>query len=187
MNNNWPNHALQRTRRERRGLQTLRPAGRVAELGSLGGMTRIAPITLLFALFWLVSSGCAHRSASVTSRHQSLDEMLVESDRAFGLEIRADVVIDYERPDDIRVRSFARSGGFISATDETLAAAIARITNKRQFAVVIIGKSVCHDFSEPQLCAKVDSIEAVVRALGFTRVVFQLASATSRPFPVYRE
>ena len=30
--------ALQRTRRERRGLQSLRPVGRVAELGSLGGV-----------------------------------------------------------------------------------------------------------------------------------------------------
>jgi hypothetical protein len=33
----WPNHALQRTRHERRGWQSLRPECRVAELGSLGG------------------------------------------------------------------------------------------------------------------------------------------------------
>ena len=31
-----PNHALQRTRPERRGLQSLRPVRRVGKLGSLG-------------------------------------------------------------------------------------------------------------------------------------------------------
>ena len=36
-----PNHALQRTRPSRRGLQSMRPVGRVAELGSLGGTTPI--------------------------------------------------------------------------------------------------------------------------------------------------
>jgi len=34
----WANHALQRTRRERRGCHRWRPVRRVAELGSFGDM-----------------------------------------------------------------------------------------------------------------------------------------------------
>ena len=93
---------------------------------------------------------------SVASNEQSFEEMRAETERAFELERRADVVIDYERPDGIRLWTSAETDR-ISATDETLAAAIASITPKRELAVVIIGKPVRHEFPEPQLRAKVDS------------------------------
>lgn len=100
------------------------------------------------------------------------------------MERRADVVIDYEWLDRIRLSTPGQTA-LISATDDTLAAAIAGATPKRELAVVIIGKPVRYAFQEPRLREKVDAIEAVVKAQGFTRVVFQLASATGRP--IYRE
>jgi hypothetical protein len=51
---------------------------------------------------------------------------------------------------------------------------------KRELAVVIIGKPVRHEFPEPRLRAKVESMEVILRAQGFTQVVFQLATATRR-------
>ena len=51
---------------------------------------------------------------------------------------------------------------------------------KRELAVVIIGKPVRHEFPEPRLRAKVESMELILRAQGFARVVFQLATATGR-------
>lgn len=145
-----------------------------------GDMTRIALITLLC----LALNGYAQRSVSVASNQQSVEEMEAETQRAFELERRADLVIDYERLDRIRLRTSARTEP-ISATDETLAAAIASISSKRELAVIIIGKPVQYEFPDPQLRKKVDSIEAVVRARGFTRIVFQLASAEGRS--IYRE
>jgi hypothetical protein len=93
------------------------------------------------------------------------------------LQRQADLVIDYERPDGFRLWV---PGGTapISATDQTLATAMVSATPKRELAVVVIGKAVRHKLSEPQLRAKVDSIEAVVRAHGFTQVIFQFASAS---------
>ena len=45
---------------------------------------------------------------------------------------------------------------------------------------MIIGKPVRHEFPEPRLRAKVESMELILRAQGFARVVFQLATATGR-------
>jgi len=42
---------------------------------------------------------------------------------------------------------------------------------------VIIGKPVCHEFPEPRLRAKVESMELILIEQGFARVVFQLATA----------
>ena len=143
-------------------------------------MTRIASITFLFTGLFLASLGCAHRPDTDISSQLSL----TETERAFELERQADVVIDYERSDGIRLWIPGQTA-HISATDQTLATAIASATSKRELAVVVIGKPMRYEFPEPQLRAKVDAIEAVVRAQGFTRVVFQLASATGRP--IYRE
>ncbi len=147
-------------------------------------MTRIASNALLFTAFLLALSGCAHRPDTGTSSQQSFEQMQAETARAFELERRADVVIDYERSDSIWLWIPGQIE-HVSATDQTLAAAIASATSKRELAVVIIGKPVRYEFPEPQLRAKVDAIETIVRAQGFTRVVFQLASATGRP--IYRE
>lgn len=110
--------------------------------------------------------------------------MQAETERAFELERRADVIIDYEWLDRIRLWTPGQAA-FLSATDDTLAVAIGRVTSKRELAVVIIGKPIRHGFPEPRLCTKVDAIEAVVKGLGFTRVVFHLAAAEGRP--IYRE
>jgi hypothetical protein len=147
-------------------------------------MTRIASITFVLAAFSLAWSGCSHRPNTAAFSQQSFELMRAETERAFELERRADVVVDYERSDGIRVWTPGQTA-HISATDHTLATAIASATPNRELAVIIIGTPVRYEFPEPQLRTKVDSIEAVVRAQGFTRVVFQLASATGRP--MYRE
>jgi len=150
---------------------------------SVGDMTRIASITLLLAALSLSSSGCAHRPNTDTSSSQSFEQMRAETERAFELERRADVVIDYERSDCIRLWTPGQTA-HISATDKTLATAIASATSKRELALVIIGKPVRHEFPEPELRAKVDKIEALIRAQGFSRVAFQLASAGAQLFPL---
>lgn len=146
-------------------------------------MTRIASITLLFTVLFLALNGCSHRPDPGTSSQQSFERMQAETERAFELERCADVVIDYESSDNIRLWIPGQTAQN-SATDQTLAVAIASATVKRELAVVIIGKPVRYEFPEPQLRAKVDAIEAVVSAQGFTRVVIQLASATGRS--IYR-
>ncbi len=61
-----------------------------------------------------------------------------------------------------------------------LATAIASVTPKPELVVVIFGRPLCHEFPEPWLRAKVESMEVILRAQGFARVVFQLATATGR-------
>src|SRR6478609_2198664 len=117
-------------------------------------MMRIASITFLFTGLFLASIGCAHRPDTVTSSQQSL----AVTERAFELERRADLVIDYEWSERIRLWIPGQIAP-ISATDQTLATAIASATSKRELAVIIIGKPVRNAFPEPQLRAKVDSIE----------------------------
>lgn len=90
-----------------------------------------------------------------------------------------DRVIDCERPDGIRLGTPGQTAR-ITATDQTLATAIAIVTPKRELAVVIIGKPVRHEFPEPRLRAKVESMELILREQGCARVVFQLATATGR-------
>ena len=158
--------------------------GRVTEFWALGVMTRITSITLFFTVLILALGGCAHCSNTGTSNQQSFEQMQAETERAFELERRADVVIDYQGSGDIRLWIPGQTA-CIRATDQTLAPAIASATSKRELAVVIIGKPVRYAFPEPQLRVKADAIEAIVKAQGFTRVVFQLASATGRP--IYRE
>ena len=60
---------------------------------------------------------------------------------------------------------------------------------KRELAVVIIGKPVRHEFPEPRLRAKVESMELILIEQGFARVVFQLATATGRSIypPVHHD
>ena len=45
---------------------------------------------------------------------------------------------------------------------------------------MIIGKPVRHEFPEPRLRAKVESMELILIEQGCARVVFQLAMATGR-------
>src|SRR5687767_811847 len=116
-------------------------------------MSRRPNITLLFSLLGLTATGCAHRSTVVSSPQPSdarviaLEKMQAETERAFEseterafeLETQADLVIDYESLDRIRLRTPDKTG-HINATEDTLAAAMASATPKRELAVVIVGK-----------------------------------------------
>jgi hypothetical protein len=121
---------------------------------------------------------------AVASEQPSQEQLQAQTARALELERRADLVIDYEWIDRIRLSTPDKTK-VINATDDTLAAAIASATPKRELAFVIIGKPVRSAYQEPRLGEKVNAIEAVVKAQGFTKVVFQLASGTERP--IYRE
>jgi len=143
--------------------------------------SRNAFISLLFAL---ALCGCAHRPVTTTSNRAIPADSKTVTERALDLESRADVVIDYERSDRFQIQTPGQATR-TSTTSERLAMAIANTTSKRSLAVVIIGKVMRHEFPEPQLRTKVDSLEASLKSQGFTQVVFQLASATGRSF--YRE
>lgn len=147
-------------------------------------MAHITSIAIALVAFCLGLTGCAHRPDVASSNQQSYERMQAETERALELERSADLVIDYERPDGIRLWTPPEST-YIGANEETLVAAISSTPAKRGLAVVIIGKPVRYAFPEPQLGSKVDAIESVVRAQGFARIVFQLASASGRP--IYRE
>lgn len=143
------------------------------------------PLCLLLVL---AAGGCSHHSAP--SDHASEEELQAwvayekESQRAFEQERQADLVIEYNGVDEIwLIRPGQRP--FLPATESSLGAAIARATPARRLAVVIISKFVRHALSESQLRDKVDELEAIVKAKGFKRVVFQLYSGSGRP--IYRE
>jgi len=147
-------------------------------------MTQIASITFYLALLCLALAGCAHSPDTTVSNQQANEKLRVDTEKARELQRSANVVVDYEWSDRIRVYVPGQTLS-ISATDETLATVLASATPKRELVVVILGPPVRHALPEPQLRTKVDSIEAVVRGQGFTRVVFQLASAFG--YPIYHE
>jgi hypothetical protein len=140
-------------------------------------MIRIASTTLFVTALSLALGGCVRRSKSDVSNQRSSDQVGTEAAQTLDLVRQADLVIDYERSDSIQLWVPGRTSP-ISATERTLALTMATVTAKRRLAVVFIGKPVRHEFPEPQLRAKVDSIEAVVRAQGFARVTFKLASSS---------
>lgn len=133
-------------------------------------------LSVFVAAFLLACGGCVRRSNAGISNLRSMDRMGAETAHPLDSERRADLVIDYERSDGIRLWVPGRTSP-ICATDRTFAMAMASASPKRDLAVVIIGKPVRHEFPEPQLRAKVEAIETVVRAQGFARVAFKLASA----------
>jgi len=110
--------------------------------------------------------------------------MRAESDRAFLVEREADLIIDFERPDRIRVWT-SEWADSTSTTEQDMAAALAIANPKKDLAVVILGKPMRHQFHEPELGMKVDEIQATVRAQGFKKIVFLIAAASGRFF--YRE
>jgi hypothetical protein len=80
-------------------------------------------ITLLVCLLCLTAPSCAPRSVVVTNAGQSDQQMRAETERAFELERRADLVIEYERLDDIRLWASGesavgeRDGGYVGGGD----------------------------------------------------------------------
>lgn len=137
-----------------------------------------------FGLLCFLMVGCAHHDAADSSNQASYTAARAETVKALELARGADLVIEYERSSAIRLFVPGQMTP-ITTTEEALGSAIAMATPKRELAVVLIGKPVRHEFPEPQLSQKADEIEAIVRAQGFTRVVFQLALGTGRG--TYRE
>jgi hypothetical protein len=151
---------------------------------SLVAMKWIELIILVSAAFCVALTGCAHSTEAKVPNQQMEEEVRAEMARSFELERRADMVIYYERSDRIELWANPRTTE-IRATDETLSTAVSGVTTNRDLVVVILGKLARYELSEAELRAKVDAIEAVLKAQGFKRVVFQLTSASRRS--VYRE
>lgn len=114
---------------------------------------------------------------------QGVEKQNAETNRAFQMEASADVEVYYESPDRI---SLSLPGGKDSAfiTHDRLGAAIAGATDKREMAVVIMGPPM-RMHSDETFRKEVDEIERIIKAQGFKRVVFMLASAFG--MPIYRE
>lgn len=66
--------------------------------------------------------------------------MRTVTERTLESERRADVVIDYERPDAIRIWTPPQST-CVNAADETLTMVMSNVTTKRELAVVIFATS----------------------------------------------
>ena len=144
--------------------------------------TVLQPLSVAVLLAGLV--GCTHPRPIAAKRVWTPEEIRAESDRAFLVEREADLVIDFERPDQIRLRTSGHADS-TSTTEQDLAAAIATVNPKKGLAVVILGKPMRHQFDEPELGMKVVEIQAALQAQGFKRIVFLIAAASGQSF--YRE
>lgn len=142
-------------------------------------------VILLIVACLRFMTGCAHSSNDIVPNRLTEAELHSETVRAFKTEERADIVILYEWSDRISLWIPPRST-VTEASEETMATAISSLTTKRELAVVTIGVVARYRLSDPQsLEDKVSAIENLLKAQGFKRVVFHLASAFGRP--IYRE
>lgn len=128
--------------------------------------------------------GCAHPGPVPLFPEMTAEEFQAMTERAFQMERQADLVIDFETPNELRLLLKEQSDA-VSTTEQGLAVAIAKANSKKDLAVVTLGKRVRYQYDEPELGKKVDEIEGVLKAQGFKKIVFQLASASGRP--IYRE
>ena len=115
---------------------------------------------------------------------QEQEKENAEFERVTRMMDSADIVVDYEWPDRIRFRP--RNGKKYSdhITHAQMGTTIAGATDKREMAVVIMSPPM-RMHSDEIFRMKVDEIERIIKAQGFKRVVFLLASAFG--MPVYRE
>ena len=144
--------------------------------------TVLQPLSVAVLLAGLV--GCTHPRPVAAKRVWTPEKIRAESDRAFLVEREADLVIDFERPDRIRLWTSEKADS-TSTIEQDMAAAIATANPKKDLAVVILGKPMRHQFDEPELGMKVDEIQAAVQAQGFKRIVYLIAAASGQFF--YRE
>lgn len=112
------------------------------------------------------------------------EEFQAMTERAFQMARQADLVIDFHWLSEISLRAKEQSDAILT-TEQGLVAAIAKANPNKELVVVVLGKLMRYQYDEPELGKKVDEIEAVLKAQGFKKVVFQLASASGRP--IYRE
>ena len=142
------------------------------------------PKLLSVAALVLCLVGCVHPGPVVLYREMTLEESQAETKRASQMEDQADLVIDFERPDELSLRTKGQADS-IATTERGLAEAIAAVNPQKDLAVVILRKPIRFRYEEPELAKKADEIQAVAQAQGFKRVVFQFSSASGRFF--YRE
>jgi hypothetical protein len=105
-----------------------------------------------------------------------------ETERAFEQERLADLVVWYYSPEEIVLRAGQQQVDL--GSEGTFISVLARLDCGRRSAVVVMMKPT-RVWPEDQFRAKVDELERLLRARGFQRVIFQLASAMGRP--IYRE
>jgi len=114
---------------------------------------------------------------------QEKEKRNAEMERAFQIMNSADVVVEYESPSRIFLRPHGGKNSACVAHDQ-MSTTIAGATDKREMAVVIMGKPM-RMHSDETFRKEVDEIERLIKAQGFKRVVFMLASAFG--MPIYRE
>jgi hypothetical protein len=110
--------------------------------------------------------------------------MSVEKMRGFELLKRADLVIDYDGCDKICVSSHGKNLSTL-VSEEHLSETLSSVTTNRGLVVVVFGPAIRHAFPEPALGSKADAMEKLIKAQGFSPVVFELGSAFG--VFVYRE
>lgn len=145
--------------------------------------TRSAFLRMLGTSMCFLSGACQHGQSGFTVAPEFIVKMDEDTRHAFAVERQADLVIEYDGPARITLFTQDRTAT-IEATEEILGKAIVAANTKRKLAVVIFGKLARMNLPEPQMSSTADKLESLLKAKGFTRVAFQLASAWGRP--VYR-
>ena len=119
---------------------------------------------------------------------QEMEKQVSERNRAEQFARSANVVVDYENyPDRIHLGTYSnyKCLGTVKTTHGQIGAAIAKFTDKREMAVVILDIPMRMHANE-KLRAEVDEIEQIIKAQGFKRVIF-LLNSTAFGLLFYRE
>ena len=131
-----------------------------------------------------LSGACQLRQSGFMVDPEFIVELDEDARNRFAVVRQADLVIEYDGPDQITLSTQDRTAT-IEATEQTLVKAIVEATTRRKLAVVIFGKQARVALPESQMSSTADMPGAILQAKGFTRVIFQLYSGWGRP--VYRE
>jgi len=155
-----------------------------------------AGVNALFVLALAVAVGCSNSEGNarvdpfenvselVESKAVPETQFTEEDERAFLQCEQADLVVDYETTDDIRLTLKGSNEPWATVAATDLPAKLEQLDSPRSMVVVVLGKRM-HWTSDQELEATANEIELIMKVAGFEKIIIQLATATGRP--IYRE
>jgi hypothetical protein len=128
---------------------------------------------ILFIMLMLALEGCRthERQAGATAPDTSVREYDPSGLLAFRQQAEADLVVDFLDWDDITIGKPSPAGAAPALNRHSFLQAVGRLAIQKRLAVVVMDKR----WSIASHRVGLDEVEAVMRGLGFERVVFQQA------------